>query len=353
MRTSFLKRITLIRPERRAVLRLLLGGGALVFATLAAIGWERLRLQDVDWVTSAARYIGLIVASALGVVGTATDTKKLASDGSYTLRPIGWIVVTAIVMALLIGAVGQYYEDTAKRVADERQLRRLEALTALARQTLKRFSGKLAADVSLELPEDQPLLHEIADAYDKKYRAFPNVKIELVSARPDGSKLESIVRHYQDVISQTACHVSVTVPGPPGRPVKSLMELELAATTPADVRELLFDPRRRMVCAVVHLTSLELINSGIYSASDFEGRRVTVTYKDLVSNAHPHSGYSAIRGKLHADVKDLRLFDSELQTEMATARLTRHAWVEESFFDQTTATAHVEFTGITSPNDMQ
>jgi hypothetical protein len=43
--------------------------------------------------TSAAKYLGLALATAPGIVGTVTDTKDQSADGAYRGRPVGWVVV--------------------------------------------------------------------------------------------------------------------------------------------------------------------------------------------------------------------------------------------------------------------
>lgn len=123
------------------------------------MGWR----FDTEAIAVAAKYIGIALTAALGIIGTVTDTKDKREDGSYEIRPIGWFVAVAIVVSSIVGAIGQFYDDRNKDRAEAEQIRRLQRIADTGRRSLLRFSGKLQMDVILAIgAKSDPALRGIA-----------------------------------------------------------------------------------------------------------------------------------------------------------------------------------------------
>lgn len=63
------------------------------------------------------KLLGLALTSALGVIGTMTDTKEKVGSG-YKLRGVGWFVVVGIITASLVAGIAQYHEDWQRTEAE-------------------------------------------------------------------------------------------------------------------------------------------------------------------------------------------------------------------------------------------
>jgi len=142
---------------------------ALYAATIAGTYyWAQrhvLSAKPVDWLATAAKLVGLAFTAALGIVGTATDTKEPLRTGGFRIRPVGWFVVVAIVLSALIGGVGQWFEDRAKKEAEAAQLARLERIAATSEKTLRHFSGRLRVWTMITVRLDNPALASITAKY--------------------------------------------------------------------------------------------------------------------------------------------------------------------------------------------
>src|SRR5437588_8809506 len=99
-----MSQLLLRHPSRRALL--LAFASALYTASLVCIYlWAQRHVlppRPVDWLATAAKLVGLAFTAALGIVGTATDTKEPRRNGGFRIRPVGWFVVVAIALAALI-----------------------------------------------------------------------------------------------------------------------------------------------------------------------------------------------------------------------------------------------------------
>lgn len=127
------------------------------------------------------KVLGLALTTALGIIGTVTDTKESTATG-YRVRPIGWVVAAGILIASVVGGIAQHIDDTAAEAEQQRQLARLSHIAAVGEQNLNRFSGQLRLESYGVLSLQQPPLDKLL----RKYRAA-YIHYEAASATHKGT----------------------------------------------------------------------------------------------------------------------------------------------------------------------
>jgi hypothetical protein len=314
-------------PTTRRVVILLGGGCILILGELAIVELSKIE-GPPEWIATTAKYVGLILASGLGLVGTATETKeKLPQHGGHRMTYVGWIVAAGIMASLIVGALGQYFEDATKQTAEEKQIAKLESLTQLARRSLARYSGRLEGTVEFELPSDQPQIRDISVDYGKKYPGTQSVMNGWETAFPNSSVLDPIEKRYREEIGHLTCRVSISAANRANQDTLEVMNFELASSSLGDVQIVEFDQQKRIVRAIVRMKAYNIENFGVFSVADFGGKRVTVTYYDIEGKV-PNGGRarSEVRGHLKADITRITLIDSDLATVLTRVKLTRYGW---------------------------
>jgi len=303
-------RWTFGRPQKGRVLRLLIGGGVLISLTVAICVILRWPVALDKELGPAAKYIGLILASALGLVGTATDTKE-ARNGGYHMRPMGWAVVAGITAALGVGAYGQYYEDRQKQEAESKQKEALENVAAVATHSVERYSGRLTAAVEIVFPINQDPLADIARDYQIEHPTTPYGF--------DDFQHDPIAERFRKRFGQIQCKLMLSVAQPPHvTHTSKLLELTLKVLRSDDVKLIRID--NHSVTAILFMKPVAVLNYGIYSAGDFVHRRVRLTYDGFIGTVR--DGLTQTSGYLHGGVWRFTLSDSDLQTVLARADLT-------------------------------
>jgi len=213
----------------------------------------------------------------LGIVGTATDTKKPLDDGGYQVRPIGWVVIFALVLSSGLGAVGQYYDDRVKTAADEEaaarqydQVRRLSTIASVTQRAMERFSGIVYVTAYFKDGGD-----EARDRVWREWEAACGDEMNFSGNRFEPA-YATIVRRKTDAdkkMATTLSRASITllVRGLKNRKVLygTIEDGTVTWSIPLQCVE-----KSRVVKATgpVKIT----FNEGIYSVSDFKGAAVEV-----------------------------------------------------------------------------
>lgn len=339
----------LARPSTRAIARLVAVGAALIGSALLAIRISRVNALPAEWIATTAKYVGLIVSSILGVIGTATDTKVLTDDGRYRLRPVGWAVVISIVIALIIGALGQHFEDQQQARRESEQVARLQNISRLAHQSLKRFSGQVVVRIAMEFNMEQPLLLPLAKSIETALPA-PLADVIETSMAPDAPALamygvdevDAVGERIGEELSHIRCIVGIDERVPPHRKSEGLMGIWAMTATPRAVEVIEYHRKNRMIRAVLRMTVTSVQNLRMYSASDFSNRRIKVTVMDMEDNREPGRVEAReLRDLLDGAPLEVSIFDGELQTLLAYAKLKQYGSEHENF-------AHRAYTGTTS-----
>jgi hypothetical protein len=249
--------------------------------------------KSSGWIATAAKYVGLGFATVLGVIGTVTDTKELRPDGGYKIRREGWIVITAIVLSSLVGAVGQYSEDKSKKAAEDEQIRKLEAISATAERSVLRFSGHLELLIEARVPKafgGNP-------ASTPPYEAFKAAVDEL---RFDIRIFDARHRRVMEILSNDPVY-SGSMPSPEPN---------------TGGRDLTFS-----------LKPVFLDNYGIYSAKDFVNSRIQVDCFALKqvgpTGPPPHFAKAYNKSPTTAFVQSVELRDRDLGVIVASSTLRR------------------------------
>jgi len=151
-------------------------------------------MLTVDYETAppAAKYVGLAFATGLGIAGTVTVTKATDERGQYKLTKTGWRVGVLIIVSSLVGALGQYAGDSAKRLSDKKanrergvQLTKLIDITESLTRVRYPLSKIVGVKVIYSLPFTDPVVQQLRtrhpDAFPRSY--WPPTEHDLSIAR--------------------------------------------------------------------------------------------------------------------------------------------------------------------------
>lgn len=289
------------------------------------------------------------MSSILGVVGTATDTKVLTDDGRYRLRPVGWAVVVSIVVALIVGALGQHFEDRQQERREAELVARLQNISELAHQSLKRFSGHVEIRVAMEFDMKQPQMLPLAKRIEA---ALPEPWAEVIEASmaPDGPALvmygfdgvDAAHDRITEELSHIRCTVAISTLEPPHRERDFLMHINAMTATPRAIEVVNYQRKQRTMRAVLRMTVTSVKNRKMYSARDFLQRRIDVTVMDMEDNRKPgRADARQLRELLDGVPLEVSIVDAELQTLLAYAKLKQYGSDRENW-------GHRAYRGTTS-----
>lgn len=263
--------------------------------------------ESVGAFAAVMKYVGIAVAAGLGIAGTVTDTKE-RTDSGYTVRPVGWIVVTAILLTSVIGALGQYYDDEAKVQAEEAGIQRLERLATLQVRTSQRFSGHLMVIIECEVPANQPFLRAAMDTY-KQYAGTSDA---------DGSN--PLNQHGDPTAALKWALLPITY---------SVRLYPLSHEWGADDRDQLLDarvqarsidqisvwPDRDLLHVTLEVPVTDVENQRLFTIADFGERNLSVGY----GRAYvwlPGRGWTRTDEQTVVRVLSVQLLDDELHTTL-------------------------------------
>lgn len=319
------------KPTRKRIIRLSSIGASLIVLSVVGFGVSQTQTLPADWIAATAKYVGLIVSSILGIVGTTTDTKDRGDDGRYRLRPVGWVVTAAIGIALVVGALGQYYEDEQQDRRAGDQVRRLQEIAQLAQKSLKPFSGKVEVAILFGLPLDQFLLKDLVKKHEHVWFEMRLGEISGLSPRSfnDMSPLriaetDALERKVKEVSSQIRCRFTINAIPPRGRPLAALMEIDSVAVSPTYTQALGYLKAERMLTAEARMTNTATTNQGIYSAVDFPNRIVIA--RCYHSPESRNLDWPIRVGPLIALPLAVEIYDGALKTPLARAPLSPMEW---------------------------
>jgi hypothetical protein len=294
-----MRRLEVHLPHRQTVLAVLgLAGDALL---IAVVYWANLRLvNDVSssrWIATAAKYIGFGFAALLGVVGTVTDTKERLPDGRYKVRRIGWLVLLALLLSSILGAIGQYYEDMARELAEEARITRLNNIAEISEKNLARLSGDFHAKIYVRVAETPQLTKAMRHWERTRQREKLSGAWSQKEADAINSEFQAALKHYTFLFT-------VTVPTKPAaKTLRGEIEGVYTKWRASDGEELTLEGD-----AIVKIEQ----NDYLYSVRDFDNCRVEVAiYGDAADSDDALEPY------------DLMLFDNVWHATIRGFSLTR------------------------------
>lgn len=274
------------------------------------------------------KYLGLLIAAGLGVVGTLWETHvggPLADSPKRhkrrrQLSRAGKALLSGIVLSFLAGVIGVYLEETraaeaakAAKAAADNEITRLTQIALLSERSLNRFSGHIRASITIQFAINQPAFKR-ANAIYQRARTAPN------RSRSDLSPYGPVQTAYGEVLKFVVFRAELndTTSG-----VDENNTLELGHMAEESARNIYIHGLRYLGAGPALEARFDVrpsykYNAGMLSASDFGDRRVVVTAITLAPDEADWKNIEA----LEFVVTNINLFDSETGTKLTEATLT-------------------------------